>query len=453
MKKITTREFIERARKIHGDKYDYSKVEYKGTHDKVCIICPIHGEFWQAPHEHLISKGCRKCANSKPKKRAICTTNEEFIKKAKMIHGDKYDYSKVEYKGSHIKVCIICPIHGEFWQIPYSHLRGCGCSKCGHHKPKKRKISTSKEFIEKAKKIHGNKYDYSKVEYKGFRKKVCIICHEKDENDVEHGEFWQTPDLHLNGCGCLKCYNKYKRGKSRQHNTKWFIEESRKIHGDKYDYSKSEYKTLFTDICIICPIHGEFWQKPVNHINAKHGCPKCGGTNKLTTEHFIEQARKIHGDKYDYSKVEYKGNKTKVNIICPMHGEFWQKPNSHLLGHGCPKCKSSHLEREFRLFLEKNNIEYEEQKTFEWLKYKQIQFLDFYLPKYNIAIECQGEQHFKKSGWGKGNNGEKVIKRDLNKQKLCHEHGIKILYYSNLDIEYPYQVFEDKNELLLEIQK
>lgn len=305
---------------------------------------------------------------------------------------------------------------------------------------------TTEDFIEKAKSIHGDKYDYSKSEYKGSKTKLCIIC-------PVHGEFWQTPEVHLGGSGCLNCYNENKRGKSRQHNNDWFIKEARKIHGDKYDYSKVEYKTIFTKVCIICPIHGEFWQTPANHIWDKNGCDKCGGTAKLTTENFIKKARYIHGNKYDYSNVECKGsNKTKVRIICPVHGEFHQRPNDHLNGRGCPKCKSSHLEREIRLLLEDNNIEYEEQKTFNWLKLKKQQFLDFYIPQCHIGIECQGAQHFQKSGWGKGKNGEKVIERDINKQKLCEEHGIKILYFSNLGIDYPYIVYENKEKLLNEMK-
>ena len=106
-----------------------------------------------------------------------------------------------------------------------------------------------------------------------------------------------------------------------------------------------------------------------------------------------------------------------------------------------------------RILLEKNQIDYEEQKTFEWLKFKKPQFLDFYIPKCKIAIECQGEQHFQKSGWGRGEMGEKVIKRDLNKLKLCEEHGIKVLYYTKLNINYPYSVFQNENEIIKEISE
>jgi hypothetical protein len=135
----TTEEFIRRAKKVHGDKYDYSKVEYKGTHTKVCIICPIHGEFFQTPNNHLHGQGCLACGGRKQ------LTKEEFIQKAREVHGDKYDYSKVEYVNKNTKVKIICPIHGEFEQEPNSHLEGKGCPNC-YHKTKKYKFNLLEEF-------------------------------------------------------------------------------------------------------------------------------------------------------------------------------------------------------------------------------------------------------------------------------------------------------------------
>ena len=129
MSKITTNEIIAKAKLVHGDKYDYSKVDYVKDYIKVCIICPEHGEFWQRPHAHLQGQGCPKCKS----KKQTCTT-DEFIAKAKKIHGDKYDYSKVDYSNAHTKVCIICPNHGEFWQTPNNHLRGHGCPKCKRNK-------------------------------------------------------------------------------------------------------------------------------------------------------------------------------------------------------------------------------------------------------------------------------------------------------------------------------
>jgi hypothetical protein len=197
--KIAKETFVEKAKEIHGDKYDYSKVNYVKNNVKVTLICPIHGEFDIVPNAHLMGRGCKKCGTEHSHSLSRKTA-EQFIKEAKEIHGDKYDYSKVDYVNCDTKVCIICPKHGEFWQTPNKHLSGRGCMKCGHEKTAQRQTFTTEQFIKKAKEIHGNKYDYSKVEYKGYDEDVCIIC-------PTHGEFWQTPDSHLQGSNCRMCAN------------------------------------------------------------------------------------------------------------------------------------------------------------------------------------------------------------------------------------------------------
>ena len=297
---------------------------------------------------------------------------------------------------------------------------------------------TTEEFIEKAKKIHGEKYDYSKTIYEKCNIKICIIC-------PEHGEFWQTPSEHLSGYGCKYC------GGTNKLTTEEFIEKAKKIHGDKYDYSKAEYINSKTKICIICPKHGEFWIRPNDHLNGQ-GCRKCsdelnGLKKRKTKEQFIEEARKIHGNKYDYSKVEYLGLNKKVCIICPEHGEFWQSPYGHLRGDGCSKCSVSLLENELIEFLNKKNISYTfRNRSLPWLNGLE---LDFYLPEYNAAIECQGIQHFVEKHFFEPL--EKIQERDSRKLKLCKENGIKLLYYSNLGISYPYFVYENKESLLNDI--
>lgn len=276
------------------------------------------------------------------------------------------------------------------------------------------------KFIYKAKLIHGNKYDYSKTEYINAHTKVCITC-------LEHGEFWQTPNSHLNGSNCPKCSLKLRLLK-RSLGKDEFIKKAKKIHGDKYDYSKICYVNAKTKICITCPEHGEFWQTPDSHLRS-NGCPECVGLNKSNTKNFIYKARKIHDNKYDYSKVNYINAKTKVCITCSIHGEFWQTPNHHLNANGCPKCKESKLEKEVRNFLISNNITYETQKQFEWLG---RQKLDFYLPDYNVAIECQGRQHFKPVNYFGGNKGfEMLCNLDLKKYNLCKENNIDIFYFTN----------------------
>ena len=349
-------------------------------------------------------------------KNNIRKTTEQFITESKKIFGDKYDYSKTEYVNSKTKVCITCPEHGDFLINPQSHLRGTeGCKKCCKDKIGRNIFKTKNDFIEESKKIHGDKYDYSKVEYKNSETKVCIIC-------PKHGEFWQIPNNHLKGKGCPDCYGNRKLTKEK------FIEKSKTIHGEKYDYSKVEYKNVDTKVCIICPKHGEFWQTPYKHIRNRQGCSKCRG--KVTTlEEFIEESKKVHGDVYDYSKVEFINSTKKVCIICPKHGEFWQTPTHHISGEGCPKCKMSFLEKTVKNVLDNFNIEYKTEvgnKTLNWIGKLR---LDFYIPDLNIGIEVQGQQHYIPVNIFGGIDAlQKNIKRDELKKKLCEKNGLKLYY-------------------------
>lgn len=162
----TTDDFIIDAKKVHGDKYDYSKVVYENSKTKVEIVCSKHGSFWQEPGSHLNGRGCTGCYGSKKK------NTKQFIKEAQNIHGEKYDYSKVKYKNNICKIKITCSKHGEFLQAPVKHLSGRGCPNCKLDKFR----LTSETFIKKSRKIHDNKYDYSEVEYNGYYNNVVIIC-------------------------------------------------------------------------------------------------------------------------------------------------------------------------------------------------------------------------------------------------------------------------------------
>ena len=258
----------------------------------------------------------------------MATKTLQFIEKAVKKHGDKYNYSKVSYTKCEDKVTIVCSEHGEFEQIPSDHLSGNGCQRCGRKKCAKTHTSSTNKFIEKAKKIHGDKYNYSKVSYTKAKNKVTIIC-------AKHGEFQQTPDRHLHG-GCMNC-GREKTGMARKSNTLEFIENAKKKHGDRYDYSKLEYTKAVNKIIIICKDHGEFEQYAIVHSTGS-GCPKCANNVQLSNDEFIEKAKSTHGDKYDYSKSSYVKTNQKVIIICKEHGEFLQTPNHHLGGQGCVPC-------------------------------------------------------------------------------------------------------------------
>jgi len=196
LKKITTEEFITRARNKHGPRYDYSKTDYKGPRNKICVICKIHGEFYQDPFKHLKGNGCRKCNVDRQK-----LSLSEFISRSNIIHSGKYDYSAIKsIKNSKEKVLIKCPVHGEFQQPAGAHSMGIGCKKCGSEKLSKDRALSKEEFVRRACEVHKDLYDYSRVGYKNSVTKVCIIC-------KDHGEFYQRPSLHLRSGGCPQCHH------------------------------------------------------------------------------------------------------------------------------------------------------------------------------------------------------------------------------------------------------
>ena len=195
-----------------------------------------------------------------------------------------------------------------------------------------------------------------------------------------------------------------------------FIGEAQLIHHNKYDYSKVEYANNKTKVCIICPEHGEFWQTPSDHLNGK-GCPQCAGNVRCDKDTFIEKAKHTHNDRYDYSKVEYVNAHTKVCIICPEHGEFWQTPNNHLNGNG---NVSSHSEDEIINCLKTLSPQ---QRNREILRNREI---DVYIPSLKLGIEYNG-LHWHSERLGKDKNYH------LDKLNNCNEQGIKLI-----------QIFEDE---------
>ena len=559
--KLTQKEVLNRFKKVHGDEYDYSLVEYVNTDTKISIICKKdgHGVFKQTPYKHLIGRGCPDCGNIK-QGNSKRKTKEDFIKQAKEVHPDKnYGYGKVDYRGDREKVIIVCHVHGDFNQIPSSHLVGRGCPDCGLIQRKEKRKLGNDEFIERSNVKHNNLYGYEKVEYVNTNTHVIIIC-------PLHGEFHKTPGKHLQGQGCPKCavknrkkplyrksnyshnkisfeefvrksnlkyenkfsyslkseefnlsdedcliviceqhgeiqttprnhlynnfvcekckyedeYKKFKSLMEEKHQNKYdisnvkfinwitkielecefhgkfsitpahlkegkgcrecgiikraktqskpideFIAQANEVHDFKYDYSKAVYNGARRNLIIICKIHGEFNQTPGNHIKGQ-GCPDCGiieTANKLsiTLEEFLSRSHEIHGEIYDYSKVELVNASTKVEIICRTHGSFFQDPEHHILRkHGCPRCVNKR-EGELAITLSKLGIVHRQYKI-ENKRY------DFFLPEYNIIIERDGEQHYR----GFLQDDRKTlsldyqIENDRIKTELAERHGYKL---------------------------
>lgn len=284
-------------------------------------------------------------------------------------------------------------------------------------------MEKTNSFITKSKLIHGNKYDYSLVIYTNNYSNVKIIC-------PIHSIFEQTPKNHLRGSNCPKCSSYTKTGKNLT--KKSFIKKSIDKHGSKYDYSLVNYINSRSRVKIICPIHGEFLQIPHHHYSGR-GCQKCSN-NVKTLDDFINKSINYHGIKYDYSNVEYVNTKTKVDIICPIHGVFTQTPKHHYNGSGCPKCKNSKGEKEIMNILQEFNINFITQKRFSDCRYKFPLPFDFYLPEFNVCIEYDGVQHFRPMEiWGGSESFESIKVRDKIKDKYCLERGVTLLRVSNND--------------------
>jgi very-short-patch-repair endonuclease len=466
--------FVEKASKKHGGKYSYDNVNYINNYTKISITCKKHGPFEQTPNKHLNGRGCRKCGGTCP------YTTKSFIVEAIKKHGITYSYEKVNYTNSKEKIIITCKKHGPFEQTPNGHLQGQGCPKCAGTYP-----YTTDSFITEAIKIHGNTYTYEKVNYINASAKIIITC-------KIHGEFEQVPSGHLQGNGCNKCSYE-RRGLLRSSNTEIFIADAIKKHDNTYSYDNVNYINAYTKISITCKKHGEFEQVPGNHLYGA-GCSKCAGTYPYTTESFIAEAIKIHGNTYTYEKVNYTNNRTKISITCKTHGDFEQKPNGHLSGQGCRKCSGSypHTTESFvteaikkhRDKYSYNNVNYinnhtkisitcknhgdfeqipnnhlngagcpscvnktehklyntlssvyndvVQQFTAEWCTNKRMLPFDFCIPEYKIIIELDGAQHFRQvANW---QSCEETVERDRYKSDCANENNYSVIRLLQKDV-------------------
>lgn len=281
------------------------------------------------------------------------------------------------------------------------------------------KVLTTEKFIQKAKKIHGDKYDYSRSSYQGGKLKIEIIC-------KIHGSFSQIASNHLMGAVCKKCsYNL--RSKIKLLNTDQFIKRVEKIHNYKYDYSLVNYENTYGNINIICKEHGVFNQRANDHINGC-GCPICKKelvSNKLRadTSIILEKCNKIHNNKYIYNFDKYKNNKCKISITCNKHGVFLQSINSHLKGRGCPKCKNivSNPEIEVQDFVKSLGLKI---KTNDRKFLENGQELDIIIHSKKLAIEFNGIYWHYDTKNSKG----KVRGYHSNKSKICKSKNYVLLH-------------------------
>lgn len=278
---------------------------------------------------------------------------------------------------------------------------------------------TTEEFIKQAILIHGDKYDYSNSQYNGAKRPITIFCNHCKTN------FNLQPTNHTSKSqGCPNCYNK-----NRVIDLQSFLTKAKKIHNNKFDYSKVNYINNITRITIICENQHIFEQTPHMHLQGK-GCSKCNGGIKDTLNDFLNKVKKIHGDKYDYSLVNYFNSYTKIPIICDKHNIFKQTPNDHLQGKGCPICRESKGESIIRKYLQDNNINYIPQYKFPDCVFKKPLPFDFYLPDHNICIEFNGRQHYKPvKQFGGDEEFQKTKLRDKIKIDYCGNNNIRLIIF------------------------
>jgi hypothetical protein len=316
---------------------------------------------------------------------AKALTQEDFLKKAHVAHGDKYDYSESIYLNSTTKLTVICKEHGSFQIVPSSLWRGVGCAKCAGLAK-----STTEQFILNSKAIHGDTYLYDKVDYGASNKiPVTIICR-------IHGEFEQKPNQHLNGQGCPKC-GREKANKAKEISFDEFLTLSREKFDRRFEYDRVTYSKLTEPVTITCSKHGVFVMKAHLHLYSEYGCNKCAEETRKNRwkesipfrfDLFEQLAISVHGNKYNYSKASYVNMSSDITIICPEHGEFRQKAAVHVHDRcGCPKCYPlvSKEEEDLTIFM-RNELGVRVEKK-KMLDGKEI---DIYCPDYKIGIEYDG---------------------------------------------------------------
>ena len=284
------------------------------------------------------------------------------------------------------------------------------------------------EVLQKCQEVHGDCYSYEGP-YTGGKGKLTIWC-------KIHGEFHQTFLAHYHQAqGCPKC-GELKCRKSKTKTIERFILQAREVHGDTYDYPGS-YRGIQKKIKIMCPVHGEFDQIALNHINGA-SCPSCAAQQRAEhlTAHVdsvLAKFKEVHGDRYDYSRVDYTGTKKHIEIICRRHGSFLQRAADHMQGCGCPRCHQSLGEVKVERWLEVNGVLFERQKKFSDCVHKRPLPFDFYLTQSNILIEYDGEQHFvpvKFSSWSSKVQKEKfelIRIKDEIKTNYAKLKGVPLL--------------------------
>lgn len=260
--KKTREEYIEHVNKVHNNFYDYSIFEYLGSKIKGSIKCPKHGVFVQRADLHSLGSGCPKCSWNYAK------SNNKVIEEFVEIHGYKYDYSKFNYVNNKTKSVIICPIHGEFEQNSYNHIKGKGCPKCGVLQSSKSRSKHKETFIKEGNLIHNSFYNYNNVKYVNWKTNVEIIC-------PKHGSFFQSPHNHIKGSGCYKCSLSGKVSKAEIEVFEFVktLTKEKVLQSDRQLIKPKELDIYIPDLNVAIEFNGKYWHsdkfKDENHRKIK----------------------------------------------------------------------------------------------------------------------------------------------------------------------------------------
>ncbi|GMM54199.1 hypothetical protein DAKH74_008150 [Maudiozyma humilis] len=423
--RMSNNEFRAKAREVHDDKYDYSMTMYAGKNGLITYGCEFHGFIEQKAGDHLSGYGCPLCGRNGTITRQHDTT-ETFIAKSLASKGERFTYERTVYVDREEDVIVTCVHHGDITVQPKKFLPAkIGCDACVTEGQRNRTITrslyTNESFIAKIMDIFGEDYKYDQVEYTSSHGNVKMTC-------KVHGSFTQAARHLLNKKGCSKCAS-FQR---------WSSKGTDKF-GGKYKYNILSFKTTNHDTIIKCEDHGFFTQNASEHTRAKMKtpCPVCNANSRLTTvEQFIRKARLRHGDTYGYDAVVLGPDNIRslVRIFCRnCNLHFEQVANNHLAGNGCPVCCESFGERAVRVVLDSTEEEYVAQKRFDGLEDRGALRIDFFLPRLNLAIEFDGEQHFHPvERFGGESRFRAQQRKDGLKTDFCRSKRINFLRLKNV---------------------
>ena len=325
-------EFVNKAKKVHGDYYDYHKINYVNNKTDIEIICREHGSFWQQPSNHLAGKGCILCGSQKTSD-SFRSTVQQFVKKAKKVHKGWYSYERVKYTNNRIKVDVTCPEHGSFLVSPSNHLRGKGCPPCGRlitaetsrrhmtGKTPPNKISLE-NFIKRANIVHDDHYSYGKVQLVDIKKNIVITC-------LEHGDFVQRPDHHLQGVGCPTCNQSKGEREINMILDKWKIKYE--IQANLFENYRFDF--YLTELNTVIEYHGIQHYKAIDFF---------GGEKALQHNQARDRIKKAHckGSNLNYVEIPYDVEsiedllQKELSSIKKMKDSLWRLDNRDQLEFG-----------------------------------------------------------------------------------------------------------------------